>query len=311
MREFLRSIFVSCMIGLVAACGGGGGGDDDGSGGGGAGSGSDSNGLATRCGVITDGDLYNPIAESRGEPVQLVEVLDSNAVVVSNGSEQRLVKLQGIGGTTGFRNTAAEQLYAELAAHPLVFFEAGGCTGTVDNGQTGTVGSIVNSQGVSFAEELIAKKYAGVIETTGNCGESSLTACYQNISATNEHHAYGPPRACSTMPSYIRYNPSDTTSCGGNASLTVNTDEFGSVFSIQLRYPDGTDRIVEDCEVASCTPLKVQGPYQRSDSQVVACFGAPGNSVALSDVNHTSIKRESDDGDPPRYCIPDPTVAVN
>jgi hypothetical protein len=33
--------------------------------------------------------------------------------------------------------------------------------------------------------------------------------------------------------------------------------------------------------------------------------------VALSDINHVSIKREADDGEPPRYCIADPAAAVN
>ncbi|MFN8390862.1 MAG: hypothetical protein U0136_11275 [Bdellovibrionota bacterium] len=298
----------------LTACGGGGGGDDSSDGSNSSGSGpvsseSDSGGLSTTCGVISDGKLFNPIESSRGEQVQLVSVLDSNAVIVTDGSAQTLVKLQGVGGTSAFNNTAAASLYAELAAEPLFLFRAGGCSGAVIGGQTGTVGSIVTASGRNFVEELIAHKYAGVIETAGECGEESLSSCFANISATHEHHVYGAPRECTTMPASVRYRPSDT-DCGGNASIVVNNDQFGSVFSIQLRYPDGTDRIIDSCETANCTPLKVQN-YVRTGTLTVGCFGAAGNSVALSDINHVSIKREADDGEPPRYCIADPATAVN
>lgn len=317
-RALLLKIFLSAVLVGVVGCGGGGGGDDEDNGSdssdepivsGDVDSGADDSGLATRCGTITDRKLLNPVSNDRGEQVQLVAVLDSNAVIVTNGSEQVLVKLQGVGGTTGFQNTAAASLFTELAAAPLFLFRAGGCTGTVIGGQTGTVGSIITSTGTSFTEELIAKKYAGVIETSGACGEESLAACFQSISASNEHHVYGAPKQCTTMPTSVRYRPSDT-DCGGNASIVVDNEQFGSVFSIQLRYPDGTDRIIDECESAGCTPLKVQG-YIRTDSLTVGCFGAPGNAVALSDINHVSIKREGDDSDPPRYCIADPSVAIN
>ncbi len=111
------------------------------------------------------------------------------------------------------------------------------------------------------------------------------------------------------MPTSVSYNPGDDTNCGGNASVTL-TGQYASPLSVQLRYPDGTDRITDSCESASCTPLKVQD-YIRTDGQTICCFGAPGNSVALSDVNHISVKRESDDHEPPRFCIADPTARVN
>jgi len=309
----LKFLFLFSSLFVLAACGGGGGGggDDSGnnnnSGNSDVDAQSDGGGLTTRCGVIVDGSLRNPIDSGRGEPVSLVSVLDSNAVIVSDGSSQMLVKLQGVEGTIGFTNTAAQSLFAELSAEQLYFFSAG-CTGAVIGGQTATVGQIVTASGKSFTEELIARKYAGVIETAGSCGEDALSACYTNVSVTNEHHVYGPAEQCEPAPASVRYRPSDA-DCGGMASL-VMSGEFQGAFSVQLRYPDGTDRIIESCESAYCTPLKVQ-QYLNTETLKVACFGAPGNSVALSDVNHVSIKREADDHEPPRFCIADPSSPIN
>jgi len=309
---------LGCVI-LLAACGGGGSGSDgtgasnnggENSGGEAVDSSSDESGLRTRCGVVSGRTLFNPIESRRGEQVQLVNVLDSNALVVSNGSDQILVKLQGVSGTTGFTNTAAAILFNEMAVEPLFLFRAGdNCTGEVIGGQSAILGSIVTSSGRSFTEEVIARKYAGVIESNGICGEEGLSTCFSGIAKSNEHHAYGASIPCSVMPAFVRYRPSDD-DCGGNASVVVDNNQFGRVFSIQLRYPDGTDRIVQSCEVASCTPLKVQN-YIRTGSITVGCFGAPGNSVSLDDINHTSIKREGDDSTPPRYCIPNPAIAIN
>lgn len=318
-RVTLSSVALCSMFALslvAAGCGGSGGGGSDGDSNSDSGdntntdtgSSSDGSGLSTLCGVVSDGSARNPIKLDRGIPVTLAATLDSNEVILTNSAGQQfLVKPQGLGNTRGFKNTASSTLYAELAAEQLYFFSAGdNCTAQLFTG-TGQVGQIVTASGKSFSEELIAKKYAGVIETSGACGEEVLAPCFQAIADSHEHHVYGDPRACSGMPSDIRYNPADA-SCAGNASLRI-TGELSDAFSIQLRYPDGTDRIIETCEDPSCTPLKVQA-YNRGD-ELLACFGAPGNSVALSDVNHVSIKREPDDHEPPRYCIPNPAAAIN
>lgn len=180
----------------------------------------------------------------------------------------------------------------------------GGDGGSSDSGGSSDGGAVDSSSDVGGIATT-----CGVIETTGTCGEETLSSCYATISANNEHHVYGDLRECSSeVPATVRYRSSDT-DCGGNASVVL-TGEYARAFSVQLRYPDGTDRIISSCEEASCTPLKVQD-YIRSDELMVACFGAPGNAVALSDVNHVSIKREGDDHEPPRYCIADPSVAIN
>lgn len=301
-----------CVTGMIA-CGGGGGNDDDnGSDDNGSdvsGSVSDGGGLRTNCGVINDGAVRNPVSTDRGIPVTLAATLDSNEVILEHDGQQILVKPQGLGSTRGFKNTASSTLYAALAAEPLYFIPAGdGCNAPLATG-TGQVGQIVTASGKSFSEELIAAKYAGVIETSGACGEELLATCFQAIADSHEHHVYGPAETCdASVPSNVHYSPTDA-ACGGNASVTV-TGDLSGYFSSQLRYPDGTDRIIESCESPNCTPLKVQQYISGSDSKV-ACFGAPGNSVALSDINHVSIKRESDDHEPLRYCIPNPAAPVN
>ena len=272
--------------------------------------GSDNSGLSTSCGVISDNVLRNPIASSRGKLVTIVSVLDSNAVIVNDNGQEILVKLQGIGNTDGFVNTAVESLYRGLSNERLYLFRAGeNCLASVIGNEMAVVGAIVTESGKSFAEQAIARKYAGVIEDIGACGETSLASCFEIIKNTNVHHAFGPVIPCESMPAHVRYRSSDTL-CNGNASVTVDNAIFGDVFSIQLRYPDGTDRIIDLCEVASCTPLKVQR-YIRRDGLTKGCFGAPGNSVSLSDVNHTSVKRAGNDSFPPRYCIPNVAQNIN
>lgn len=300
--DFIKICFIfSCL--LSVSCGG------SSSGGGDADSGSDSSGLMTACGVVLNNTLFNPIRESRGIEVTLVNVLDSNALTLSDGNREFIVKLHGIGGTTGFRNTAARGLFNSLAAEKLYFFSAGNCDAGVIGGRIGMIGSVVTESGISFSEEVVRRKFAGVIEETGGCGEQSVSACLTSIARQNRVRAFGPSIPCTTMPSHTRYNPSDS-ACNGNASVTVDNSVFGNVFSIQLRYPDGTDRIIQECADSDCTPLKVQR-YIRGNGRTVGCFGTPGSAVALNDINHTSVKREGTDSTPPRYCIPNPAVSVN
>jgi hypothetical protein len=307
----IRHIAVMSLL-LLSSCGGGSGGSDEVSSvdsSAGVVSGSDSSGLRTGCGVISNRSLFNPVSESRGVEITIRSVLDSNSFVVFDGSSEFVVKLQGLGGTVGFNNTAARGLFMELASEKLFFFSAGACEAEVIGGSLAQVGSIVTQRGVSFAEEVIRRKFAGVIETSGECGEDAISGCFQSISNSNSVRAFGPSIPCSAMPAHTSYNPADSR-CNGNASVTVNNSLFGSVFSIQLRYPDGTDRIIQACADADCTPLKVQR-YIRGGGTIVGCFGAPGAAVSLADINHTSVKREGTDSTPPRYCIPDPSQRVN
>jgi len=303
IRICLLMIILSTFL---SSCGGGSGGDSEGNN---QVSTSDSSGLRTSCGVVSDQELFNPVSQSRGTQVTLLSVLDSNALLVSDSSNEFVVKLQGIGGTTGFNNTAASGLFTELSSQKLFFFSAGPCEAKVIGGRLGQIGSIITESGISFAEEVVKRKFAGIIESSNACSEDEISGCLQSISRSNTVRTFGAPIPCEQMPTHTSFDPADPR-CSGNASVTVNNSVFGSVFSIQLRYPDGTDRIIQECADADCTPLKVQR-YIRSGGFTVGCFGAPGSAVSLSDINHTSVKREGTDSTPPRYCIPDPSQRIN
>ena len=112
---------------------------------------------------------------------------------------------------------------------------------------------------------------------------------------------------CDTAPATVRYDPAHEP-CGGNAAVILS-GQFQDAFSVQLRLPDGGDRLDEECADANCSPYKVQ-KYINSDVKT-ACFGAPGAANLMANVHHTSIKMAGDDSDPDRFCIPDPTEGVN
>ncbi len=113
---------------------------------------------------------------------------------------------------------------------------------------------------------------------------------------------------CDTAPTTVQYRP-ELEECGGNAAVILS-GSFQGAFSVQLRLPDGGDRLDEDCALANCTPYKVQR-YIDGAGTKTACFGAPGNANVMNNVHHTSIKMAGDDSDPDRFCIPDMRVAVN
>lgn len=306
----LKAFTLLASAALIFGCGGGGGDGNSGSqdNSGEIATGGDSSGLATTCGVINDGERLSPINPDRGEQVTLASVEDSNALVLGTPSGQIRVKLQGIGATTGFDNTAAKKLFQNLSGEPLYFFSTG-CTATLASGQVGTVGQVVTASGKSFTEEVISAKAAGIIETTGTCGESALAACYTALKDSHHLNSSGAPHECSaTVPANVRYRPADT-DCGGNASIVL-TGDLTDAFSIQLRYPDGSDRLDPDCSTNGCTPYKVQD-YINVSGIKVGCFGAPGNAVVMDDVQHVSIKRDANDHDPLRYCIPNPEAPIN
>lgn len=303
MRK-INSIVCSLLLTTIIGCAGGGGGD----GSGGGDTTSDSDGLKTACGVLVEGSIRTPVSTGRGEKVDSITFVDSNAAVVGINGTEILVKLHGLGGTTSFANTAAQKLMATLSAEDTYFFDSG-CTGLLADGRTATIGQLVTASGKSYAEQMVSAHYAGVIETTGSCSESSIATCYETLAEAVNYHNTGTLKECSSsVPTSVRYRPADA-DCGGNASIVVSGDLAGA-FSIQLRYPDGTDRLDDECETASCSPYKVQN-YIDGDGLKVGCFGAPGNAVLMSDLNHTSIKRDANDHEPPRYCIPDPKTAIN
>ncbi|MCC6933342.1 MAG: hypothetical protein IT292_08830 [Deltaproteobacteria bacterium] len=424
-----HSKFMICgLVILLSSCSGSGGGDE---------ASIDTNNTpgsntepgATKCGLINNGELVNPPVYTDAPTATLIRVIDSNLVQISVNGSEKLVKLQGLGATTGFNNTAAENLYAQLSLKTLHYFPAGDCTAETASG-IAEVGQIVTADGQSFGEEALDEHIAGVIETSDNCNVSALAGCYSLISdpsaassssegsssssstvdtkqvgdflwkpdsesgynpggvtillnpcdvnvfvngqqireyptgngrcttvrsgssgcsygtnikveileketgnpvyfgsqpylmidngcdrtefegvgsaggSSSEEVAY----ACDTMPGTVSYSP-QSEQCGGNAAVTLSGD-FAGAFSVQLRLPDGGDRLDEGCALASCSPYKVQNYIDGSGTKT-ACFGAPGNANLMVPIVHTSIKMAGDDSDPDRFCIPDASTPVN
>jgi len=172
------SLILICCVG----CSSGGGGDDEGDlteatptpv--------ADESGLRTSCGVVTNGALRSPVSTERGEQVQIASVLDSNLVLVNEGGDQRLVKLHGLGGTSAFDNTAARKILEAHASSTLYYFRVSSdCEATID-GESAQMGQLVTADGESLSEELLAANVAGVVETSGECGENLVASCYKEL----------------------------------------------------------------------------------------------------------------------------------
>ena len=370
---------------------------------------------ATLCGVMDDGGYVNPPVYSEKTSITIEQVIDSNLVEIVAGGQKKLVKLHGLGNTSGFENTAAAKLYDSITSGQQLFYiKAGDCQVTTTVG-TAEVGQIVTEDGLSLSEQALNNHIAGVIEKTGECNESVLAGCYAALSdpddstpsehkqvskflwkpgsespynpggvsillnpcdvrvvvngteireypsgngrcttvrsakagcdfgtnvkvevfdqATGEAVYFGSQPyltitngcdrtefagsgssddeseiECSTMSGNVSYQPA-LESCSGNAAVILR-GEYQGAYSVQLRLPDGGDRLDEDCSEKSCSPYKVQ-QYIDGTGEKTACFGAPGEANLMTSVVHTSIKMAGDDRNPARFCIPDPKTAVN
>ena len=117
-----------------------------------------------------------------------------------------------------------------------------------------------------------------------------------------------PVEECETAPSNVVYRPADA-ACSGNASVSLG-GELAGAFSVQLRLPDGSDRLDPSCSDAGCTPYKVVS-YIDGAGIKTACFGAPGTAPVMSEIVQTSVKLAADDSTPERFCIPDPGLPIN
>ncbi len=302
MKVFLFITFV-----LFIGCSSGGSDDDDSE----NTSGGDAS-TARGCGVVVNQELTN-IEPSEGLAAELVSVQDSSLLTLRVNGESIFVKIQGIGNTTSFDNTAAIKSVTALASEPWYFFPAGeNCTAST-NGQIATVGQIVTESGKSIGEELVFQKITGVIESSGSCGEELIAGCLSSLvvpgtfDGNDEEGEPVPP--CEAAPEDFRYLPS-LDDCGGNAGVVLR-GELEDAFSVQLRFPNDRDRLDEECGERSCSPYKIQDFTEGSSGARIACFGSPGDAVLMTDVSQVTVKLTSDDHTPERYCLSDPAVGVN
>lgn len=186
-------IFFTVAIGCTKDEGSSGNGGT-GSGGGNGGGGGGANGNTTLdCGIVSDGDLSYPDLGD-GETVQVVSVLSNNLVVIADrtsGQNRRLVKLQGLGNSpTDFKRQGAIDRIERKTAQGAVFFKAGDCEVTLDNGGIGTIGSLLTLNGESLTEDLIKNDFAPA-DANDACSGSLFGACLKDLESSVDQEIRG------------------------------------------------------------------------------------------------------------------------
>lgn len=158
------------------------GGSKDSSGGGGNNPDPNAPGARTECGVVVNGKIKNPVLESDGEPVRVVQVISNNILVVSSlagaGGPNTLIKLQGVGASlTTFKSNAAINRIKSLTSGGAYFFKATkDCNISVPGSGTGTVGSLLTLNGASIGEDLILSDLAPA-ESNDACNGNLIGSC--------------------------------------------------------------------------------------------------------------------------------------
>jgi hypothetical protein len=309
--NFITNCIKCLTIILLASCGGGGGGSDTSTDtpSGGPQPGSVKTEGATLCGVTVNGRYQNPPDFSKGETVTSIQVIDSNLLNVTTTNGNTLIKLQGLGDTAGFNNTKAKkELSAFISGRDFKLFKAG-CSEETISGKA-EIAQLITETGLSFSEKVVTEYMGGVISKNQGCAGNEFAGCLNTLS---KQGLAGTPKEdpvheCQTAPLTVQYRP-NLKECNNNAAVILS-GTYLRAFSIQLRLPDGGDRLDEDCSLASCTPYKVQRYIDGADTKT-ACFGAPGNANVMNNIHHTSIKMAGDDNTPERFCIPDMSSAIN
>jgi hypothetical protein len=138
--------------------------------------------FTSNCGTVVDEKIKNPVKRKDGEAISVKEILGSNLVGLS---DNRLVKLAGIGPGALEKREAAKNMIAALSSDAITYFQASdNCTVQLINGATGSVGQLFTSDGKSFSEELLK---AGLVDVDSNdvCGANQLASCYNALKSSD------------------------------------------------------------------------------------------------------------------------------
>lgn len=183
LLKTIFSIALVCSISALVACTSGGG-DSDSSGGGDTDPGG-SGSFRTDCGVVSGGELRNPIDASSGVAAT-VQITGPNQAIVNSGSARFLVKFQGLNNITDFRRNASIARLEQLAQQPAIFFAAqDDCTASVDGGGTAFVGQLFSASGRSYNETLISEGLAR-IDRSDACQGQLIGSCYDALEDSSE-----------------------------------------------------------------------------------------------------------------------------
>lgn len=145
--------------------------------------------LSSRCGVVSNSEVYNPLPEQMAEPVE-VEAVSADTVVVTRTTGQyagtsQVVKLHGVSADSvgDFANARGIKLIEEATSASALLVVAGDCVAQFDGGQ-GVYGQIFTLAGQSLSELLLE---AGVVKPqVDGCGSEALVGCYSTIEVTRQ-----------------------------------------------------------------------------------------------------------------------------
>lgn len=153
-------------------------------------------GLFSKCGVVIDDELRNPIALEDAVRVNLEPISTELSIAhliqdksgVGKAGDTILIKNQAVtdNGVSSSKSSSGIGFIKENS-HGAFFISAGkSCKTSVDGGGTAIVGQLfaasVDDQGnnLSFNEELLKQK-AVVTDAADPCGGSVLAQCYGNV----------------------------------------------------------------------------------------------------------------------------------
>ena len=136
--------------------------------------------FSTSCGVVFQGDLYNPIDSSRGV-TGTAEAIGSNQIALQTKDSRILVKLHGI----DVSDNSSREFLSRFDGQAVFFEAVNGCTTIVSGGGTASVGHLFTIDGRSYAEELI-RAGLGNIAIDDVCSGILVGQCYE---ALREEHA--------------------------------------------------------------------------------------------------------------------------
>lgn len=137
--------------------------------------------LQTDCGVVSDGQVINPILRDEGEEVFGVSFISANVFLLTLRGEEKLVVLHGLRPTPSSLGREALEILIDRSQQELHFFPPLESCYVDTPWGVAQVGQIITSGGVSFSEELLRRGYVVDVIRNGPCREDLLATCYEAL----------------------------------------------------------------------------------------------------------------------------------
>lgn len=217
-------VAVALTIAIISCTKGGGGGDDSGGStpppSNGGGSGGDEPEARTNCGVVINNQIVNPVTDSNGIAVRIVDVAASNAFIVSTDSGNILVKLHGISSDPAELNSNAVNFLKRYKGYLVLFIRASdSCSAVIAGGGTAQVGQLITSSGESIAENLVRTGFANATSGDG-CGSDLLSGCYTALHESD-------PITAGTLDAFLWKPEADS-----DGKLAIHTGPYNTTVTV-------------------------------------------------------------------------------